>query len=104
MTAQHTRLKPIGTLPLEPADTLPLEPAGTLPLEPADVRPPEPAGAAIAAGSPRRQPAPVLAPPPDDGEKYSYIGRNLPYLTTGLVVSAACLVATSSTSLDCSAA
>ena len=34
----------------------------------------------------------MSAPPPDDHEKYAYIGRNLPYLTTGLVVSAACLV------------
>ena len=63
MTAQHTRLKPASVLPLRPA------------------------GAA-----PDRQPAPVSAPPPDDHEKYSYVGRNLPYLTTGLVVSAACLL------------
>ena len=63
MTAQHTRLRPASVLPLRPA------------------------GAA-----PDRQPAPVSAPPPDDQEKYSYIGRNLPYLTTGLVISAACLV------------
>jgi len=63
MTAQHTRLRPAGALPLDPVSA-----------------------------TPRRPPAPVLAPPPDDGEKYSYVGRNLPYLTTGLVVSAACLV------------
>jgi cellulose synthase (UDP-forming) len=42
--------------------------------------------------APRRQPAPLSHAPPDDHEKYAYIGRNLPYLTTGLVVSAACLV------------
>jgi len=30
--------------------------------------------------------------PPDDSEKYAYTGRNLLYLTTGLVVSATCLV------------
>ena len=76
MTAQHTRLRPAGAPPLESASARPLEPAD----------------AAIAAGAPRRQPVPLLAPPPDDREKYSYIGRNLPYLTTGLVVSAACLV------------
>jgi cellulose synthase (UDP-forming) len=76
MTAQHTRLKP----------------AGTLAPEPASVRPLEPADVAIAAGGLRRQPIPALTHPPDDNEKYSYTGRNLPYLTTGLVVSAACLV------------
>src|SRR5262249_31780941 len=58
----------------------------------ADVLPLEPAAAATAAARPRRRPGPVPAPPPDDREKYSYLGRNLPYLTTGLVVSAACLV------------
>ena len=63
MTAQHTRLRPASVLPLQPVSD-----------------------------APRRQPAPVSAPPPDDHEKYSYIGRNLPYLTTGLVISAACLV------------
>jgi cellulose synthase/poly-beta-1,6-N-acetylglucosamine synthase-like glycosyltransferase len=77
MTAQHTRLKP----------------ADALSLEPASVRPLPPGGAAITAGVPRRQPAaPAPVAPPDDHEKYAYIGRNLPYLTTGLVVSAACLV------------
>jgi cellulose synthase (UDP-forming) len=63
VTAQHTRLRPASVLPLRPVSA-----------------------------APHRQPAPVSAPPPDDHEKYSYIGRNLPYLTTGLVVSAACLV------------
>ena len=81
MTAQHTRLRPLSAPQLEPPGALP--PASP-PLEPARAR--------VAAGAPRRQPAPALAPPPDDREKYSYVGRNLPYLTTGLVVSAACLV------------
>src|SRR5262249_26722628 len=63
VTAQHTRLRPGSVLPLAPVSA-----------------------------APRRQPSPALAPPPDDSEKYSYAGRNLPYLTTGLVVSAACLV------------
>ena len=38
--------------------------------------------------------APRLVPPlpPNDDEKYAYTDRNLLYLTTGLVVSAACLV------------
>jgi cellulose synthase (UDP-forming) len=37
---------------------------------------------------------PHLVPPlpPDDNEKYAYIDRNLLYLTTGLVVSATCLI------------
>jgi cellulose synthase (UDP-forming) len=35
----------------------------------------------------------LVAPlPPDDNEKYAYIDRNLLYLTTGLVVSATCLI------------
>jgi cellulose synthase/poly-beta-1,6-N-acetylglucosamine synthase-like glycosyltransferase len=33
----------------------------------------------------------VLPQPPDDAEKYAYIQRNLPYLTTTLVISAVCL-------------
>ncbi len=73
MTAQRTRQKPPSTRPPEWADA----------------PPPELAGAAV---WPRRQAAPVLAPPPDDSEKYAYIDRNLPYLTTGLVISAACLI------------
>jgi cellulose synthase (UDP-forming) len=38
--------------------------------------------------------SPRLSPPhpPDDEEKYAYIDRNLLYLTTGLAVSAACLI------------
>jgi cellulose synthase (UDP-forming) len=37
------------------------------------------------------QPRLLLPEPPDDDEKYSYIPRNLPYLTTTLIISAACL-------------
>ena len=37
---------------------------------------------------------PRLVPPrpPDDDEKYAYTDRNLPYLTTGLVISATCVI------------
>jgi cellulose synthase/poly-beta-1,6-N-acetylglucosamine synthase-like glycosyltransferase len=34
----------------------------------------------------------VLPEPPDDNEKYAYIQRNLPYLTTVLVIGATCLI------------
>ena len=34
----------------------------------------------------------VLPEPPDDNEKYAYIQRNLPYLTTVLVIGASCLI------------
>ncbi len=34
----------------------------------------------------------VLPEPPDDDEKYAYIQRNLPYLTTVLVLGASCLI------------
>ena len=30
--------------------------------------------------------------PPDDDEKYGYLNRNLPYLTTVLVIGATCLI------------
>jgi cellulose synthase (UDP-forming) len=37
--------------------------------------------------------APLVPPhPPSDEEKYVYLDRNLPYLTTGLVVGATCLI------------
>ncbi len=39
----------------------------------------------------RRSPRLVLPPPPDDDEKYAYVHRNLPYLTTLLVIGAGCL-------------
>jgi cellulose synthase (UDP-forming) len=50
------------------------------------------AGAATAAQSRPHQPSLALPAPPDDGEKYCYIHRNLPYLTVTLAVSAACLI------------
>jgi cellulose synthase/poly-beta-1,6-N-acetylglucosamine synthase-like glycosyltransferase len=34
----------------------------------------------------------VLPRPPDDNEKYSYVQRNLPYLTIVLVIGAGCLI------------
>jgi cellulose synthase (UDP-forming) len=42
----------------------------------------------------RRRPSAglVLPRPPDDDEKYAYIQRNLPYLTTILVIGAGCLI------------
>ena len=40
----------------------------------------------------RRQASLVLPPPPDDNEKYAYTHRNLPYLTTSLVIGASCLI------------
>ena len=34
----------------------------------------------------------TLPQPPDDIEKYAYLQRNLPYLTTILAISATCLI------------
>jgi cellulose synthase (UDP-forming) len=34
----------------------------------------------------------VIPEPPDDGEKYSYVDRNLPYLTTVILIGSICLV------------
>jgi cellulose synthase (UDP-forming) len=48
--------------------------------------------AVTAAGSRDRQTSLVLPEPPDDEEKYAYIQRNLPYLTTVLIIGAACLI------------
>jgi len=48
--------------------------------------------AVTAAGSRDRQSSLVLPRPPDDEEKYAYIQRNLPYLTTVLIIGAACLI------------
>jgi len=45
-----------------------------------------------AAGSRRRQVGLVPPRPPDDDEKYAYIQRNLPYLTTILVIGSSCLI------------
>jgi cellulose synthase (UDP-forming) len=55
------------------------------PLPPAALPPAAPA---------RPRPGKVLIPPlpPDDEEKYGYIDRNLPYLTTVLVIGSACLI------------
>ena len=44
------------------------------------------------AGTLRPQPALALPSPPTDSEKYSYVDRDLPYLTITLAVSAACLI------------
>jgi cellulose synthase (UDP-forming) len=48
--------------------------------------------AAVATRAPDRQPSLTLPAPPSDGEKHSYVHRNLPYLTITLAVSAACLI------------
>ncbi len=45
-----------------------------------------------AANTRHRQTRLVLPRPPDDDEKYAYIQRNLPYLTTILVIGASCLI------------
>jgi cellulose synthase (UDP-forming) len=44
-----------------------------------------------AAGSHTGRRAMVTPPPPDDEEKYSYIQRNLPYLTTVILIGSCCL-------------
>ena len=46
----------------------------------------------VAAYRRRRQVGLVPPPPPDDNEKYSYVQRNLPYLTTVLAIGSACLI------------
>ena len=51
-------------------------------------QPASPAAAQAAGAAPRLVPP----HPPSDEEKYAYLDRNLPYLTTGLVVSATCLI------------
>jgi cellulose synthase (UDP-forming) len=48
--------------------------------------------AAVATRAPDRPPSLTLPAPPSEAEKYSYVHRNLPYLTITLVVSAACLI------------
>jgi cellulose synthase (UDP-forming) len=48
--------------------------------------------AVTAAGSRDRHAGLVLPGPPDDEEKYAYIQRNLPYLTTVLIIGATCLI------------
>ena len=39
-----------------------------------------------------QRPRLTLPQPPDDREKYAYLQRNLPYLTTILAISATCLI------------
>ena len=48
--------------------------------------------AVTAPGSRHRHASLVLPEPPDDEEKYAYVQRNLPYLTTVLIIGAACLI------------
>jgi cellulose synthase (UDP-forming) len=56
--------------------------------------PPEPSVSAVAAADRRPgQACLVLPQPPDDAEKYSYVQRNLLYLTIVLVIGASCLTA-----------
>jgi cellulose synthase (UDP-forming) len=48
---------------------------------------------AVTAPARRRAPVGLVLPrPPDDDEKYAYVQRNLPYLTTVLVIGAGCLI------------
>ncbi len=48
---------------------------------------------AVTASRPARQPAGLVPPhPPDDGEKYLYIERNLAYLTTVILIGSCCLI------------
>ena len=52
----------------------------------------EPSVSAVATAERRRGQACLVVPqPPDDDEKYSYVQRNLPYLTLVLVIGASCL-------------
>jgi cellulose synthase (UDP-forming) len=51
-----------------------------------------PVSAVAAADRRGSQTSLVLPQPPDDAEKYSYVQRNLPYLTTVLVIGASCLI------------
>jgi cellulose synthase (UDP-forming) len=59
---------------------------------------PVPAAPRPRAGLPRsrtpwsRAATPTPPAPPDDDEKYGYLSRNLPYLTTVLVIGATCLI------------
>jgi cellulose synthase (UDP-forming) len=51
-----------------------------------------PASTSTATTTQHQQPGPVLPLPPDDGEKYAYVFRNLAYLATILVIGAGCLI------------
>jgi len=47
----------------------------------------------VTAADRRRQRCQLVPPhPPDDDEKYSYIDRNLPYLTTVILIGSCCLI------------
>jgi cellulose synthase (UDP-forming) len=85
---------PLPVTPDTPPDTPPATPPA-IPAGPSRRHQP-PAGAGLA---PRRRkdtspPRQLLTPPPppDDDEKYAYVSRNLPYLTTMLVIGAGCLI------------
>ena len=69
-----------------PLPATPDSPAGPPPRH----QPPDGAGRL----TPRRRKDTSLTPPapPDDDEKYAYVNRNLPYLTTMLVIGAGCLI------------
>jgi len=51
-----------------------------------------PASTVSAASRPSPQTRLVLPCPPDDAEKYAYVQRSLPYLTTILVIGAGCII------------
>src|SRR5215469_8417946 len=51
-----------------------------------------PASTVGAASRPSPQTRLVLPYPPDDAEKYAYVQRSLPYLTTILVIGAGCII------------
>src|SRR5580700_930180 len=57
-----------------------------------DAFPAQPVSVLVAAGAPAGEPRLVPPRPPDDDEKYSYIERNLGYLTTILVIGSGCLI------------
>src|ERR1022692_4261352 len=59
------------------------------PVSATEQAPLEPPASAVSAARRGRL---VLPLPPDDDEKYAYIHRNLPYLTTSLVIGAGCLI------------
>jgi cellulose synthase (UDP-forming) len=53
----------------------------------------EPSASTVVAQERPAAPASLILPrPPDDTEKYAYVQRNLPYLTTILCIGAACII------------
>jgi cellulose synthase (UDP-forming) len=50
------------------------------------------ASTVVARERPTAQARLILPRPPDDAEKYAYVQRNLPYLTTILCIGAACII------------